>query len=181
MKIRILSIILLIVLLLTACQSSGAGAGTSYNGLPAITPELKTEIEAALVKRGRERLEWEEYYKGTMLVHETVRYYGTYDGWSIVFSNGGGSLSEVMDQIVGGVYFETSGSLPIMAYRNGELLHLREAYEAGYISKETLQKVADLHIQRELAWYQKKCQKYNEEHPDEPPQELPEWLKPYQK
>ena len=45
MKIRILSVILLLVLLLTACQSSGVGTGISYNGQPPITPELKQEIE----------------------------------------------------------------------------------------------------------------------------------------
>ena len=49
------------------------------------------------------------------------------------------------------------------------------------IDVEDLKKIADLHIQRELAWEQKRCQKYNEEHPDEPPQEILEWLQPYQK
>ena len=163
MKKRFLSAFLLLSILLTimliACQSSGVGAGISYNSLPAITPELKHEIEDAVVKIGMDYVEWEENIGPRGLRPESIRYYGTYDGWSIIYANRGGSLAVVMDQMVGGVYFETSGSLPIMAYRNEELLSLREAYEAGYISKETLQKVADLHIQRELEWAQKKSQK----------------------
>ena len=182
MKIRILSIVLLLVLLLTACQSSGAGAGISYNGLPAITPELKQEIETAFTQKGMEPIEWEEYMSRDIIpAHETIRYYGTYDGWSVFFAVWGLGLAVSMETSVGGIFFEVGDGLDIWAYKDGELLKLDKAYEQGYIDVEDLKKIADLHIQRELAWEQKRCQKYNEEHPDEPPQEILEWLQPYQK
>ena len=74
---------MLFVLLLTACQSSGAGAGISYNGLPAITPELKQEIETAFSEKGMEEFYWEELVDGDRVFMETIGYYGTYDGYSI--------------------------------------------------------------------------------------------------
>ena len=182
MKIRILSILLLLVLLLTACQSSGTGTGISYNGLPAITPKLKQEIETAFAQKGMEPIEWEEFmYRGIKLTHESIRYYGTYDGWSVFFAVWGLGPAVTMPTSVGGVFFEYGNGLDIWAYKDGELLKLDKAYEQGYIDVKDLQKIADLHIQRELAWEQKRCQKYNEEHPDNPPQEIPEWLQPYQK
>ena len=182
MKIRILSILLLLVLLLTACQSSGAGTGTSYNGLPAITPELKQEIETAFAQKGMEPIEWEEYiYRDIIPAHESIRYYGTYDGCSVFFAVWGLTTADSSPTSVGGVFFEVGDGLDIWAYKDGELLKLDKAYEQGYIDVKDLQKIADLHIQRELAWAQEDCQRYNEEHPDGLAKEIPDWLKPYQK
>jgi hypothetical protein len=182
MKIRVLSIILLIGLLLTACQSSGVAAGISYNGLPAITPELKQEIETVFLNKGMEQIEWEEFeYLGVNLVHETIRYYGNYGDWSVFFANWGISGAGIGETKVGGVFFEYGNGLDVWAYKDGELLKLDEAYEKGHITVEDLQAIADLHIQRELSWELKRCQIHDEKYPDEPPREIPDWLKPYQK
>ena len=128
-----------------------------------------------------EPIEWEKHmHRGIKLTHESIRYYGTYDGWSVFFAVWGFGPAVSMKTSVGGIFFEEGNGLDIWAYKDGELLKLEKAYELGYIDVKDLQKIADLYIQRELAWEQEDCQRYNEEHPDKPPKEIPEWLKPYE-
>ena len=129
-----------------------------------------------------DEIHWQEYlYKGKIWNPETIRYYGTYDGLPVFYAVGGAGPAIVEEIKIGGVFFEYSNGLDIWVYKEGELLALKRAYEQDYIPLEDLQKIADLHIQRELAMWQDYCQKYNKEHPDKPPKEIPDWLKPYQK
>lgn len=184
MKIRILSILLLFVLLLTACQSPGVTAGISYNGLPAITPELKQEIETVFRNKGMEEFYWEEVvYEDTPLM-ETIGYYGTYDGYSIFYARYGLGPTVVQYVYIGDVlldYDSNGGAVRFFAYKDGELIRLNEAYEKGYVTIETVQKVADLRGQRLIDNAQKRIQSHNEKYPEDPKEWPPEELKPFLK
>jgi hypothetical protein len=184
MKIRVLSIILLIGLLLTACQSSGVTAGISYNGLPAITPELKQEIETVFSKEGMEEFDWEEVeHEGTLLM-ETIGYYGTYDGYSIFYARYGVGATVVNYVYIDDVlldYDGGGGAVRFFAYKEGTLNRLNEAYEKGYVTIETVQTVADLRGQRLIDNSQKRVQLHNEKYPEAPMEWSPGALEPFLK
>ena len=138
MKIRILSIILLLVLLLTACQSGGY----SYNGLPSISLQLKEEINTALHEQyGKDikSIRWEDngYYNAN------IRYYGTYDGYSILFQEG--ALPAVESKDIAGYVFEHYMYFSLHAYADGVFIDLKEAYQEGLVDSSDIAVVAKLH------------------------------------
>lgn len=184
MKIRILSILLLLVLLLTACQSAGAGAGISYNGLPAITPELKQEIEAVFSEKGMEEFYWEELVAGDRVLMETIGYYGTYDGYSIFHASYGGVAAVAGEAYIEDVLIDINASggdiVRYYAYKDGELTNLADAYEKGYVTIETVQKVADLRGQRFLDNWWKNIEKQDPEEASKYPKDyIPDYLMPF--
>ena len=135
MKIRILSIILLLVLLLTACQSA-------YNDSSALSPKVQKEIEDAFLGRGIKP------YPGMSFVWDnengTLGYIGSYDGWLVIICGFSMTTSVLKQQYIGKHYFGISGGKypPLYAYKTGELLHLNEAYDLGYISDNSMEKIS---------------------------------------
>ena len=135
MKIRILSILLLLVLLLTACQSA-------YNDSSALSPKVQKEIEDAFLEKGIEP------YQGMSYVwdgdDQTVAYIGSYDGWMVIVNDFRLTLAVDLPQYIGKYYFGIGGSKipPLYAYKTGELLDLNEAYDLGYISDDSMEKIS---------------------------------------
>ena len=140
MKIRILSIILLLVLLLTACQSS-------YKAAPGLSLRMTKEIEAAFTENGLAP----EY--GMTYVWEgektTLLYYGTFEEWIIIERCYGTYTANYGSLYIGKHYFGegSGGTTRLFAYKDSELLHLEVAYESGLISDASVAEIAKQYIE----------------------------------
>ena len=135
MKIRALSIILVLLLLLTACQS----ANSASSGL---SSRMKKEIETAFLEKGIKP------YPGMSFAWDNKKgplgYMGSYDGWHIIICGFSLTASVLEQQYIGKHYFGISGGKypPLYAYKAGELLDLHEAYDLGYISDDSMEKIS---------------------------------------
>lgn len=140
MKIRILSILLLLVLLLTACQSA-------YNDSSALSPKVQKEIEAAFTEEGLAPEHGMVYaWEGEKT---TLLYYGTFEGWIIVERCYGTYTAQYGPLYIGKHYFGdgSGGTTRLFAYKNSELLHLKNAYEDGLISDASMMEIAKRYIE----------------------------------
>lgn len=73
------------------------------------------------------------------------RYYGNYEGYDIIFEKT--DLAVISTEAIAGETFEGRSSFILWAYSNGEFIFLKDAYEEGLISANSIKKIAKIHSQ----------------------------------
>ena len=131
MKRLIAFTLLLSLLLLPAC----AAANQPITGVDA----LKKEVTAALRKQ--------QYLPeaGGEDIGD-FRYYGTDNGYHIVFYTPPAVLGEKTIVIADSTFYYHE-TFYLMAYKNGEVIDLVTAYTQGLVNKEAIAKAAELHAE----------------------------------
>ena len=140
-KLALVLAAVLLISCLSACNAPSENNEPSEIYAPALmTAEKKAELEQSLSMTG-------SWYSEENLGAK-YRYYGTYEGYDIIFSEV--KLSSYHNShiisIANKVFLHTSLFL-LSARKDGNTIDLKEAYEQGLVSKETIEKVAELHQQ----------------------------------
>lgn len=129
MKFKIISTILICLLL--GCALAGCAASTNTEG--------------AVVEEAIKTAYYQKYQQDGCLMEDlSVRYYGEYDGCHVAFIDGGpyDYRTVLTEDVIAGYTFTYNNSHKLDVYRDGEILTLAEAYEAGWLTEEA---VAQLH------------------------------------
>ena len=118
---------ILTAILISACQKT-------YNCPAPMTPEKQEELD----------FDPDSWWSEDNPLAK-VRYYGTYNGYDILLSEG--MTNGFMTISVAESYFNYHCGFELYAHKDGTRIPLKEAYEQGLVSKETIEKVAELHQQ----------------------------------
>ena len=102
--------------------------------------EVMQDIEKAWKKRTGEELEW---YTDNLWVG--MRYYGSYDGYEILFYPTESVTDMFAELTVGGCSFWHSDTFEIYAYRDGKFRTLLDAYDSGDISGDSVAAIYEIH------------------------------------
>ena len=81
------------------------------------------------------------YVEPQMEQHE----YGTFDGWRVLLTILSGSGTTHLTGSIGGSSFDIPAGYVLQAYKDGTLMTLEKAYSEGYISDESIAKIAEIH------------------------------------
>lgn len=122
-------LILTIVFSFTACAASNALY--SVDDVDA----LEKEVNAAWTARG----------------HDSVyafQYYGSCNGYHIVLFVAGPAEQAFQSKKVAGHEFEYHSSFFLKAYKDGDFIELKEAYESGFVTEEAIAKAVELHYEK---------------------------------
>lgn len=119
-----------------------------------LTSEKRAELEAVLGfdQYDTDRL-W--YSKNDS---SGVRYYGTYEGYDIVFQQT--QLTAVTTKTIAGQAFTHGSSFVLYAHKDGNLLMLSDVYEDGLISKESISFAREYHNRCTLPGMVSTCRPY---------------------
>jgi hypothetical protein len=112
--------------------------GTDFFNLP---EDLRAEVEAAYVKRFGLRS-----FPGWLETGGYVHYYGTFNGCVVLYHSS--MLTAVESRDIGGYVFSNGNMFTLMAYKDGELLDLEDAYAEGWMTKEDIGKIHQKHLAR---------------------------------
>lgn len=131
--------------LLAGCAGNGPGESSPEATLPSGTDQAKT-----LEKAWEERFGTPIVWNGQDNPKQGVLNYGTFDGCVVLYDMGRSeegtvSVSDPGTVYLGGSAFSYTGSFRMYAYKDGQLLDMREAFNKGYISRETLGAIAVAH------------------------------------
>ena len=69
----------------------------------------------------------------------------------IFFHSGYDNIASAWTREAAGYSFDGGGNAQLVAYRKGEFIDLKEAYEKGIISKKAIAKAAELHAAKKNA------------------------------
>ena len=132
------ALILTFLILLPACASSSA--------------PLRTAAEiGALEEQVADELDYQAPLQEEM-VFTWFHYYGTENGYHIIFYRSAyDNFCTSWTREVAGYSFDGGGNAQLVAYRKGEFIDLKEAYEKGIISQKAIAKAAELHAARKNA------------------------------
>lgn len=145
---------LLVCLLLCGCATQNEQTEpTEQTGIytDVLTEKMKHQIEQTLAKEDCPIVgDWysEENNDG-------VRYYGTYNGYDILFGHGELSLTAFYAVSAAGIAFRNPHSFQLLAHKDGQLYSLQSLYELGMLTREDIEKMHDIHVE-----YQKKKYSY---------------------
>lgn len=117
--------LLLLLALLLACLLSACSDGLSQAQMDA--------IDAASGRRYG--LDW-----------QFVVYCGTHDRWIVVLSLGNLCLHEFKD--IGGYLFEHNSVFTLLAYRDGTLVNVEEAYDQGIFTQEQIGRIHATYMEK---------------------------------
>lgn len=110
----------------------------------------KLEIEDAwLAANGTNLGAWYTEEGGTAV--DGVRYYGSFDDLDILFE--ATQLPVVTTLQIGGETFTHSSSFRLLVHQDGAFFDLKDAYEDGLLSDESLDLIAALHLQYQQRLY----------------------------
>ncbi len=112
--------------------------GTDFFALP---EDVRAEVEAAYVKHFglRSFPDWLE-------TGGDIHYYGIYNGCVVFYHSS--DLTAVESRDIGGYVFSNGNRFTLMAYKDGELLDLEDAYAEGWMTKEEIGKIHQKHLER---------------------------------
>ena len=139
MKLRKWLVLLLLVAIfgcmLTACKKelSDAPAGT----------ELSKKWKATIAEDWKYNYGWPDFFW-----HEENNrdlqswYYGTYNGYSVIFTRLAGSKYE---NTIGNYTFKCDGFGYFKTYKDGEFMDVRSAHKLGYLTDENLAEIHAYH------------------------------------
>ena len=142
-KICLLLSAVLLLGCLAGCQRP-AGSDHTTEPLPienedgTLSQWMKDEIKTAYEQNGSSwGAWWDEGDK------HGPRYYGTYNGYVILFREG---YAEMEAHIVIADYkFRYSMEFRLFAYKSGEFHMLKDVYEQGFVSDETIKSIWEVH------------------------------------
>lgn len=130
----------------TTPHPSTAVLGVTVEQLTAAKME---EIAAAWLANMGHRPGW--YTEGNGQPVDGLRYYGTYNGYDILFERT--QLTCVTTKEIGGISFTCPQSFVLYAYSDGVFYDLEEAFDKGLISQENLQEAAKIHLSYQNRFY----------------------------
>ena len=153
---KAISVIMVLILLLGAFAGCGDAMYGDKNTTPSVnagaspgdseaTSKIKEAIDDAWMKNRNEELIWYDIDRDGLY---GARYYGTFNGFDIIFK---GSLS--ITTADGCIYvanydFRHPVTFQIFAYKNGEFTGLKEAYEKSWLTESQIKEIYDIH------WYE---------------------------
>ena len=144
MKKRIIIVISVgLVCLLLGFQVGYMLALDQYE-LPKLTAWRQRQIEKDWLSAfGHEAFPWHEenHLAGT-------RYYGTYTGYVILYTQGWDSSGPYKEK-VGNFLFQDSHGFALYAYKRGEFIPLSNAYDDGLIIDKEVEEIYKLHVRYE--------------------------------
>ena len=115
-----------------------------------LTAEDRMQIEESLENEGYFCNDSLWYTEGCPV--SFYRYYGTDNGYDIIFFSSGSGMTVAQSMEIDGVYFNHSMPFNLFAYKDGALLNLEDAYAEGLISREALEQAGQ---------YQAACEEYH--------------------
>jgi len=130
-KISLFFVLVLVIGALSACAGS----------VPELSEEKKAEIEDTWYAQ----YEWTWYDNGGR-----CRYYGTYEGYDLIFHQMGDILLDVVGtKVIAGIEFYCGNSFNFYGHRDGKIYEVAELYESGALSKESIAAAAEIHNSEE--------------------------------
>ena len=157
----LLILFIMVLSLIAGCQSQGPGTtqpsepldpNTLYEEV--LTEEVKTKIKDKIVLKYDTVISWHIYDMAYEQPAYEYPYYGTINGCVIFRQTLAGmndaprrTLLEVADYT-----FEWSKAYDFYVYRNEEVLNLKEAYEAGWLTKEQIGVLHEKHSGYYAQW-----------------------------
>lgn len=148
---KLMAVLLSIIILvscMTACSESGI-QDSSYSFT--LSEEKKTEIQNAYFeKTGYQLGNW--YDPKNPETHlGTDRYYGSYEGYEIIFCPG---VAEMLTTIkIADMEFRYGSAFVIYAYQNGVFQKLEDVYESGKITTDSIKKIFQIHKEIDELYY----------------------------
>ena len=131
---RVLLILCVLALLLSGC----AFAAADSDALPIAT---RNQIKRAM--SAKMNTDYSGYVDEDPRYVCGMRYYGTYNGYAVLFEEGG--LTMMSSIRIGNEVFEHSSSFNLLAFRDGKFQSLKDVYEAGDISDRDIVKISNIH------------------------------------
>ena len=108
-------------------------------------PELSAEKKAEIENAWYAQYEWTWYDNGGR-----CRYYGTYEGYDLIFHQMGDILLDVVGtKVIAGIEFYCGNSFNFYGHRDGKIYEVAELYESGALSKESIAAAAEIHNSEE--------------------------------
>ena len=161
-RFKLISLLMLIcVLTLIGCTDSTEQNNAAVPSTPVVTTKDQVEIEIGLSEEKKYEIEsaWNgatgyEFGGWFMESDDTstdgVRYYGSYEGYDILFASQ--DICEITTETIGDIEFEHNFSFALYAYKDGRFHSLKDAYDSGLITDESLKKIGRNHaiIERKL-------------------------------
>ena len=134
----VFALILTFLISLPACASSSASLLTAEE-VAALEEQVADELDYQAPLQLEMKFTW-------------FRYYGTENGYHIIsYRSGYDNTADMWNRDVAGYSFDGGGNAQLVAYRKGEFIDLKEAYEKGIISQKAIAKAAELHAVRKNA------------------------------
>ena len=134
----VFALILTFLISLPACASSSASLLTAEE-VAALEEQVADELDYQAPLQLEMKFTW-------------FRYYGTENGYHIIsYRSGYDNTADMWNRDVAGYSFDGGGNAQLVAYRKGEFIDLKEAYEKGIISKKAIAKAAELHAAKKNA------------------------------
>ena len=130
-------IVLLLMVAIVLGALCGCQEGNAYNDM--LSDKLREEI-----------LQLYEHYPESHFINDDedtvagMQYYGTYNGYAVLFDAG---VMEVVTEleIDGRVFKWGSGGISLLAYKNGQMLGVKELYESGDMTGDDLDAILIKH------------------------------------
>ena len=146
--IAVLLSILVLAGCMTACSESGI-QGSSYT--LTLSDEKNAEIQNAWFKKTGHPLGIWYDPKNPETHLGSCRYYGSYDGYEIIFNPG---VAEMLTTIkIAQQDFIHGSSFVIYAYQDGVFHKLEDVYESGKITADSIQKIFLIHKEIDELYY----------------------------
>ena len=134
----VFALILTFLISLPACASTSASLLTAEE-VAALEEQVADELDYQAPLQLEMKFLW-------------FRYYGTENGYHIIsYRSSYDNIANSWTREVAGYSFDGGGNAQLVAYRKGEFIDLKEAYEKGIISKKAIAKAAELHAARKNA------------------------------
>ena len=168
-RIAILPVLLCAACLMIGCSKDPGSAQPPDSSQ--LSQQLRQEIEENWYEFRSEELVWDDKIPPTY----GARYYGTYNGYTILFDNSGMQLQAYWAIQVGTESFKHYAGFQLYAYKDGEFIWLPDAYEQGLISDDAVSQAAKIHRAFEWEDWEATARKYHEMYPDEPTWGPPSW------
>ena len=111
-----------------------------------MTDELRESIESAIDESNG--FESDHTWASPYTPRGILRYYGAYGEIFVVFCKS--DMQEESFEKIGGEVFRHSTSFSLLAYYDGKLIQLKEAYEQGFISAQEVAEIAKIHLQFDM-------------------------------
>ena len=138
-------IIVLLLFVLAGCQPSVIKYGEPTESTKVTLPTDPTSIPSYL-EYGIKSTYLLQHVNDAQYTEEdlSIRYYGCYEGAHICFIDGIYEYSPMIkEEVLSGLAFRYPSSQKLMVYKDGDILELKTAYEAGWLSTDALSQLLE--------------------------------------
>ena len=88
---------------------------------------------------------WADLMDGYQEPNLTRHFYGTFEGWKVMLTTISGTGTTHITGSIGSASYECPAGSVLQAYKDGTMLTLEEAYNAGHLSDESIATILALH------------------------------------